>query len=429
MIEADHRLAVNEGHRCGPEAKLDELLERSLICPDVFDDKRDAVLRKELFLPIAGTSPGLRIDNHLFRHRRHLRPMPTSRFAVTPDPLERFLLHVPGTLYGIGQVRSTDAYEYAGRSPEFRHRAKESCPLGTASWYTAAHSREIGRPRDSPADSGARIAVFPQRRRLMGSLQSKVIIVTGASSGMGRSIATALAAEGAVLGLVARNVDRLEETAALARAKGGEVLIFPGDVADTEVAKRVVRELLARFGRIDILVNNAGTNTYHRNLADTSVEDWHRVMNTNITGAFLFTRQVLPHMRKAGKGQIINISSGAGLQPGAAGGVAYCASKHAMHSLNGSINLEERRHGIKACVIAPGETDTSNLDLRPRPPAQEDRAKMMRPEDIARAVIFAANQPDHVSVDVLVITPTVGRNYQADYERYAAEGHTKVPLD
>lgn len=263
----------------------------------------------------------------------------------------------------------------------------------------------------------------------MQCLQGKIAIVTGASSGMGRAIAVAMAEEGATLGVVARSADRLLETAALARAKGGDVIAFPGDVADNELAGRVVREMVERFGRIDLLVNNAGTNTYHRNLADTSVEDWHRVLNTNITGAFLFTRQVLPHMREAGRGQIINTSSGAGFQPGAPGGVAYCASKHAMHSLNGSINLEERRNGIKACVIAPGETNTPNLALRPRPPAKEDLAAMLRPEDIGKAVVYVASQPAHVSVDMLVITPTVCRNYNIDYERYVAEGHTSTPLD
>ena len=235
--------------------------------------------------------------------------------------------------------------------------------------------------------------------------------------------------EGATLGLVARSAGRLEEAASLARAKGAEVLSFPGDVADNELARRVVRTMIERFGRIDILVNNAGTNTFHRNLADTAVADWNQVFSTNLTGAFLFTRHVLPHMRKAGKGQIINISSGAGLAPNPPAGVTYFASKHALHSLTGSINLEERRHGIRACVIAPGETDTPNLDLRPRPPAKEDLAKMLRPEDIANAVIYVASQPEHVSVELLVINPTVRRNYQADYERYVAEGHTSVSLD
>jgi len=263
----------------------------------------------------------------------------------------------------------------------------------------------------------------------MGRLQGKIIVVTGASSGMGQSIAVGLAAEGANLGLVARRADRLEETAALARARVSDVIVFPGDVADPALAKRTIDETLARFGHIHILVNNAGVNTFHRNLADTSVSDWHRVLDTNLTGAFLFSRYALPHMRAARTGHIINISSGAGLAPSAPGGVAYSASKHGIHALTGSINLEERRHGVKACVIAPGEVDTPNLDIRPRPPAKADLAKMLRPEDIANAVIYVASQPEHVSIDLLVITPTVRRNYQADYEQYVAEGHTQTPLD
>jgi NAD(P)-dependent dehydrogenase (short-subunit alcohol dehydrogenase family) len=263
----------------------------------------------------------------------------------------------------------------------------------------------------------------------MKCLDGKVAIVTGASTGIGRAIAIAMGAEGASLGLVARDAGRLEEAASLVKAKGGNAITFPGDVADKEFVKRAVQAMIDGFSRIDILVNNAGTNTYHRNLADTAVADWHRILDTNLTGAFLFSRYILPHMRKAGKGQIINISSGAGLQPSAPSGVAYSASKHALHSLTGSINLEERRHGIRACAIAPGETDTPNLNLRPRPPAKEELARMMRPEDIANAVIYVASQPGHVSVDLLVINPILRRNYQADYERYVAEGHTDVPLD
>jgi NAD(P)-dependent dehydrogenase (short-subunit alcohol dehydrogenase family) len=263
----------------------------------------------------------------------------------------------------------------------------------------------------------------------MGSLQGKAVIVTGASTGMGRAIAVGLAAEGAHLSLVARTAGTLDETAARARALGADVLTCAGDVADPELAKRVVDETVKRFGGVQVLVNNAGVNTFHRNLADTPVPDWCRVINTNLTGAFLFTRYALPHMRAARCGHIINISSGAGLTPSAPGGVAYSASKHGIHSLTGSINLEERRHGIKACVIAPGEVDTPNLDIRPRPPAKTDLTKMLRPEDIANAVIYVASQPERVSIDLLVITPTVRRDYHADYERYVAEGHTQVPLD
>jgi NAD(P)-dependent dehydrogenase (short-subunit alcohol dehydrogenase family) len=264
---------------------------------------------------------------------------------------------------------------------------------------------------------------------MMGSLQDKAIMVTGASTGMGRAIAVGLAAQGARLALVARTEGKLDETAGQARALGAEVLTFAGDVADPDLAKRAIDETVKRFAGIHVLVNNAGVNTFHRNLADTSIPDWRRVIDTNLTGAFLFTRYALPHMRAAHRGHIINISSGAGLTPSAPGGVAYSASKHGIHSLTGSINLEERRHGIKACVIAPGEVDTPNLDIRPRPPARADLAKMLRPEDIANAVVYVASQPDRVSIDLLVITPTVRRDYQADYERYVAEGHTQIPLD
>ena len=263
----------------------------------------------------------------------------------------------------------------------------------------------------------------------MGSLQGKAVVVTGASTGMGRAIAVGMAAQGARLTLVARSEGALGETADQARAVGAEVLMCAGDVADPSLARRAIDETVKHFGCIQVLVNNAGTNTFHRNLADTSIPDWRRVIDTNLTGAFLFTRYALRHMRAARAGHIINISSGAGLAASAPGGVAYCASKHGIHALTGSINLEERRNGIKACVIAPGEVDTPNLDLRPRPPAESDLAKMLRPEDIANAVIFVASQPVHVSIDLLVVTPTIRRDYQADYERYVAEGHTRVSID
>jgi len=261
----------------------------------------------------------------------------------------------------------------------------------------------------------------------MGLLEGRIALVTGASTGMGRAIAVCLAGEGASLGLVARGREALEEAAGAARARGAVALTFAGDVADDVFARRVIDELVERFGRIDLLVNNAGTNTFHRNLADISVEDWRRVLETNVTGAFLFTRYALHPMRKAGRGQIVNVTSTAGLTPTPPAGVAYSASKHALHSLTTSVNLEERRHGIKACAIVPGETDTPNLDLRPRPPSREALAKMLRPEDIANAVLYAASQPAHVSVELIVVNPFERRDYQADYERYVAEGHTSVP--
>ena len=262
-----------------------------------------------------------------------------------------------------------------------------------------------------------------------GLLEGKVALVTGASTGIGKAVAVGLARQGAVVGLVARSREALEAACAEVRSCGAEARAFAGDTADQGFARRVVEEMAGLRGGIDILVISAGTNTFHRNIADISGGDWRRVMDTNVTGAFLFAREVLRPMRKAGRGQDITITSAAGLAPSAPAGVAYSASKHALQSLTSSINLEERRHGIRACAVAPGETDTPNLDLRPRPPSREALDRMLRPEDVAAAVLFALTQPDHVSVELIVVNPTERRNYQADYERYVAEGHTEVPPD
>ncbi len=258
----------------------------------------------------------------------------------------------------------------------------------------------------------------------MRLMEGRAAVITGASTGMGRAIAETLAREGASVALVARGREALDEAARGARSAGAQVLPFAGDVSDGEFARRVIDAVVERWGHLDLLVNNAGTNTFHRNLPDISEQDWRRVLETNVTGAFLFTRHALRPMRRARRGQIICITSAAGLAPAAPAGVAYSASKHALQSLVGSINLEERRYGIRACAIAPGETDTPNLRLRPLPPSAEALAKMLRPQDIANAVLYVASQPDTVSVELLVVNPTERRNYQADYERYVAEGHT-----
>ena len=262
----------------------------------------------------------------------------------------------------------------------------------------------------------------------MGMLDGKVVIVTGASTGMGRAIAITLAREGARVAAVARNAEKLAETAAAPEAAAG-INTYQADVADDRAVRAIVQDVLKRFDKVDILVNNAGTNTRHRNLADASVADWQLVVSTNLSGAYFFAREVLPAMRAAGGGQIINITSGAGLHPSAPAGAAYSAAKHGLQALTGSINAEERRHGIRACAIAPGETDTPNLDLRPLPPSSESRTSMMTSQDIANVVLWVASQPPHLNVEQIVITPTKGRNYQADYERYVAEGHTDRRAD
>ena len=133
----------------------------------------------------------------------------------------------------------------------------------------------------------------------------------------------------------------------------------------------LVEQTVAAFGGVDILVNNAGINSKKRHLIDISDEDWDRVMEINLTGAFNAFRAVLPHMKAQNDGLVINISSMAGKRAGMISGVAYSASKFGMAALNQSINVEFREDGIRACCIYPGEVDTPILDHRPNPVSDE----------------------------------------------------------
>ena len=146
-----------------------------------------------------------------------------------------------------------------------------------------------------------------------------------------------------------------------------------------------------------------------RRLADARLEDWTRVIGVNLTGAYLCVQGALPLMRQRDSGTIVNISSMAGKRTSISAGVAYCASKHGLGSLTRSINLEERRRGIRACEICPGEVDTPILDTRPYPPPLESRVAMLQPEDVAQAVLFIVTLPPRAMVEELLITPTTPR--------------------
>ena len=172
---------------------------------------------------------------------------------------------------------------------------------------------------------------------------SKTAIITGAGTGIGAGIAVAFAEAGYNLALVGRRVEPLEETA---RQCGTDnIEICAADVADREAVQALAEQTVAAYGRIDILVNNAGINTKKRHLIDIADEDWDRVMEINLTGAFNAFRAVLPHMKARNDGLVINVSSMAGKRAGMISGVAYCASKFGMAALNQSINVEFREGG------------------------------------------------------------------------------------
>ncbi|MGL4463356.1 MAG: SDR family oxidoreductase [Planctomycetia bacterium] len=233
---------------------------------------------------------------------------------------------------------------------------------------------------------------------------SKWAVVTGAGTGVGRAVARELAAAGWLVAAVGRRVDKLNETAAGAPI-GSVVRPLPFDVSDRTAVASVMDAFLCEVGSVGLLVNNAGVNVRRRKMAELSVADWDYLVQVNLTGAFQMMQAVLPGMRAAGGGVIVNISSVAGLRPSPLGGAAYSASKFGLNGLSGTVALEEAANGVRCSVVCPGEINTPILDDRPEPVSEERRAAMLQPADVAAAVLFLASLPPHVHVPELVIKP------------------------
>lgn len=237
-------------------------------------------------------------------------------------------------------------------------------------------------------------------------LAGKNILITGASTGFGRSIALTCAVEGANLALIARSGNKLHEVAELAATEGVNVAYCVADVGIPEQVIAAVEKVQAELGFIDVLVNNAGTNVAERSIQDTSLEQWQLLMDVNITSAFHFTKLLLPAMIQHEGGTIINISSRAAVTPGLLAGVAYSTSKIGMEALNDVTNEEGNPHNVRSCIICPGVGSTPILDRRPTPPSPEKRSRMLQPEDIADAVVMVASLHQRANVKRLEINPT-----------------------
>ena len=245
----------------------------------------------------------------------------------------------------------------------------------------------------------------------MGSLDGKLAWVTGAGSGIGLSGAQQLAAAGATVVMSGRRAEVLEREAASIRKTGGKAEVEALDVSDATSVQRVAQAILARHGKLDILVNSAGLNNPQRFWRDQTVAGWDQVIRVNLDGTFYCTHAVLPPLRARRDGLVINISSWAGKYTSAMVGAAYNGSKHAVVSLTETINMEECVNGIRACAICPAEVATPILDRRPVPPSPEERAKMLQPDDLGKAIRWVAEQPASVCVNEITISPTWNRIY------------------
>jgi 3-oxoacyl-[acyl-carrier protein] reductase len=223
-------------------------------------------------------------------------------------------------------------------------------------------------------------------------------LVTGATEGIGRATAIALGRAGWRVGVCARTAPKLEALVGELAAEGIEAAAAAGDVGREEDAARIVREIERRLGPVETLVNNAGVAVF-KELVDLSIEEWDRMMATNVRSLYLMTRGVLPGMRERGRGNIVNVASLAG-RNGVKGGTGYAASKHAVLGFSRSLMLEVRMLGIRVLAVCPGSVDTALLDsLSPR------RDRILQPADVADAIVAALRLPDRALVSELDIRP------------------------
>lgn len=234
---------------------------------------------------------------------------------------------------------------------------------------------------------------------------SKNAIITGAGTGVGRHIAIQLSEAGWNLTLTGRTEKTLKETVGLAEAGDTNCQTIIGSVADESFVNELVRKAEDKFGLTEVLVNSAGTNTPERTLDVLSLKDYHDLINTNLHGSYYAIQAVLPSMREARSGTIVNIVSDAALWGMPLAGAAYTVSKFGLRGLTQAINAEENKNGIRACGVLPGEIDTPILKLRPSEPTAEHKASMLRPEDVAACAKLAIDLPPRAVVQELLVRP------------------------
>jgi NAD(P)-dependent dehydrogenase (short-subunit alcohol dehydrogenase family) len=218
-------------------------------------------------------------------------------------------------------------------------------------------------------------------------LEGKVAVVTGAGRGIGRAIAIAFAREGARVAAVARSLEEVQATAELVRMAGGEAFPLRCDVSREEDVRAMAGDVVNQYGQIDILVNNAAINLPTIETADMNPDDWRRVIDVNLTGPFLCSRAVLPHMVGRHAGKIINISSIGGRR-GARGRGPYRAAKAGLINFTETLAAETRRSGINVNCICPGGVDTEMIRQISR---GSPTGQLMRPEEIAAVALFLAS--------------------------------------
>jgi NADP-dependent 3-hydroxy acid dehydrogenase YdfG len=236
-------------------------------------------------------------------------------------------------------------------------------------------------------------------------LDGKVALVTGGGSGIGLAVARHFLQQGARVAITGRDASKLRQAADSLHA-GDRLMTHAADLSEPDGARGAIGAVTGRFGRIDILVNNAGANVKTRSIRELTPESWQHLLGANLDTAFYCIHAVLPQMLQRHDGVIVNVSSISGKRAGPLGGAAYAAAKFGVGALATCLAAEEKDSGIRVSTICPGEVNTPILNERPIAVTDEQRRKMLQPEDIAEAVLFVSALPPHVSVPEMIIKPT-----------------------
>jgi NADP-dependent 3-hydroxy acid dehydrogenase YdfG len=240
-------------------------------------------------------------------------------------------------------------------------------------------------------------------------IQNKVVVITGASSGLGEATARHLAERGAAVVLGARRAERIDALAEELRSKGFKAKSVATDVTVRDQVKNLVETTVHDFGRIDVMLNNAGLMPLAP-LERLKVDEWDRMIDVNIKGVLYGVAAALPHMKAQKSGHIINVSSVYGhvVDPGA---TVYCATKHAVRALSEGLRKEVKPYNIRTTIISPGAVSTELLEHIGEKDIQQGTKEFVSkiavgPDTFARTVAFAINEPDDVDINEILFRPT-----------------------
>jgi NADP-dependent 3-hydroxy acid dehydrogenase YdfG len=249
-----------------------------------------------------------------------------------------------------------------------------------------------------------------KEKTMTSNIEGKVVVITGASSGLGESTARHLAKLGATVVLGARRKDRLDAIVKNIQADGAKALAVSTDVTDRVQVEALVQQAIDTYGKIDVLVNNAGIMPIAP-LSLLKVDEWDRMIDLNIKGVLYGIAAALPHMKKQKSGHIINTASVFGIKVFAPGGTVYCATKAAIRTLTEGLRMEVHGDGIRTTIISPGAVDSelkeSTSDEASSTMVNELYKVLAIPaESIARAIAYAIEQPADVDINEIIVRPT-----------------------